>query len=203
MNHRYGHAKGRWLRRVYLVSCVLLAGGLLCGAGPAQACAKDNHVEGKYLFSDQGSLYDSAPEPTASQSVTLTLRTCRNDITGATIEYWDAADPTPHSIAMHPAAPDPTGIFDYWRGVIPAGASEKRYRFQISDGSATVWLNAAGVSSREPSSGPMPESRGASCWMRRSSRPPLRPTRSAPESATYPRIERRAESSPRRRPASI
>jgi alpha-glucosidase len=133
--------------------CFLLVGALLCGAARAQACSKDNHVEGNYLFADQGPLYDSNPEPTARQSVTLTLRTCMGDISGANIEYYDTADDSFHSISMHWAAKDPTGLFDYWRGTVPASASEKHYRFQINDGSATAWLNAAGLTSSEPSSG--------------------------------------------------
>src|SRR6185312_14968794 len=132
---------------------VLLAGALLCAAGHAQACTKDNHGQGDYLFSDQGTLYDSNPEPTATQSVTLRLRTCAGDITGANIEYYDTGDDSFHSIGMHRVAKDPTGVFDYWQGTVPAGAREKRYRFQIEDGTATAWLNAAGLTSSEPSSG--------------------------------------------------
>jgi alpha-glucosidase len=153
MNRRLHPETGRRLRWVRRLPCALLAGALLCGAGRAEACARDNHVQRSYLFSDQGSLYDSNPEPAAGQTVTLTLRTCAGDITGAAIEYFDTANDGPHSIAMHRAAKDPTGVFEYWRGVIPAGASRKRYRFRINDGAATVWLNAAGITSRAPSSG--------------------------------------------------
>ncbi|HEV2269547.1 MAG TPA: alpha amylase N-terminal ig-like domain-containing protein [Steroidobacteraceae bacterium] len=133
--------------------CALLGGALLCGAGQAHACTHDNTVERNYLFSDQGPLFDSNPEPAALSPVTLTLRACKGDITGADIEYYDTADNSFHSIPMHRAASDPTGTFDYWRGTVPASSSQKHYRFQINDGPATVWLNAAGVTSREPSSG--------------------------------------------------
>lgn len=132
---------------------ILLAGVLLCGAGRAQACSNDNNVEWNYLFSDQGPMYDSAPEPTTSQSVTLTLRTCKGDITSANIKYYDTANSAFHWVAMHWTSNDPTGTFDYWRGTVPASSSEKYYRFQINDGSATAWLNAAGIYSSEPSSG--------------------------------------------------
>src|SRR6185437_4005743 len=132
---------------------VLLAGALLCSAGRVQACTHDNRVQGNYLFADQGSLYDSNPEPTSTQSVMLRLRTCAGDITSANIEYHDTADDSFRSIAMHRASTDPTGIFDYWQGTVPASPSEKHYRFQVRDGTATAWLNAAGLTSSEPSSG--------------------------------------------------
>ncbi|MGA7537465.1 MAG: glycoside hydrolase family 13 protein [Steroidobacteraceae bacterium] len=131
----------------------LFAGALLCGAGRAQACTNDSNVERAYLFSDQGPMYDSNPEPTAKTPVTLTLRTCKGDISSANIKYYDTADEAFHSIPMHWASNDPTGTFDYWQGTVPASGSEKHYRFHINDGSDTVWLNAAGTTSSEPSSG--------------------------------------------------
>lgn len=120
---------------------------------PAQAASNDNNVEWAGLFADQGPLYDNHSEPTATQSVTLTLRTFKGDITGANIKYYDTADGTFYWIPMHWVSNDPTGVFDYWQGTIPASASEKYYRFQINDGTATAWLNAAGISASEPSSG--------------------------------------------------
>ncbi len=153
MNHCCEHETGRCLGRMSLALCVLLTGALLYRPGSAQACTRDNHLERSYLFSDQGPLYDSAPEPTPTQRVMLTLRACTGDVTGADIEYYDTADQVFHSIPMHRAARDPTGIFEYWRGSVPGGTAAKRYRFRIRDGSDTAWLNAAGITSSEPSSG--------------------------------------------------
>ena len=133
--------------------CALLGSTLLCGADRARACTHDNSVEQNYLFSDQGPLFDSNPQPTAVSPVTLTLRSCKGDITGADIEYFDTADDSFHSIAMRWASSDPTATFEYWRGTVPAGSSAKHYRFRVNDGSATAWLNAAGITSNEPSSG--------------------------------------------------
>jgi alpha-glucosidase len=121
--------------------------------GPARAASNDNNVEWAGLFHDQGPLYDSNPEPGAGQAVTLSLRTFKGDITSANIKYYDSADGAFHWVAMHWASNDPTGVFDYWQGTVPASASEKYYRFQINDGSATAWYNAAGTYSSEPSSG--------------------------------------------------
>ncbi|MDE1894904.1 MAG: glycoside hydrolase family 13 protein, partial [Xanthomonadaceae bacterium] len=64
----------------------LAAGGI---ASPAQAASNDNNVEWNGLFHDQGPLFDSAPEPTATQPVTLTFRTFKGDITSANIKYYD------------------------------------------------------------------------------------------------------------------
>jgi alpha-glucosidase len=141
------------MRRAPAIAFALLATALLGAAGRAAACTHDDHVERKYLFSDQGPMYDSAPQPDSTTPVILTLRTCRTDITRADIQYLDTADGARHSLPMHWAASDPTGRFDYWQGTIPASASAKHYRFRIEDGTATVWLNAAGVRSSEPSSG--------------------------------------------------
>ncbi len=121
--------------------------------GASFAASNDNNVEWAGLFHDQGPLYDSNPEPSATQAVTLTLRTYKGDITSANIKYYDSADSQFHWVAMHWAANDATGIYDLWQGTIPASASEKYYRFQINDGSSTAWLNAAGTTSSEPTAG--------------------------------------------------
>lgn len=120
---------------------------------PARAASNDNNVEWNGLFHDQGPMFDNHVEPTASQAVTLTLRTFKNDITSANIKYYDSADGAYHWVAMSWSANDATGVYDYWKGTVPASASEKYYRFQINDGSATAWLNAAGTTAAEPSAG--------------------------------------------------
>ncbi len=128
----------------------LAAGGL---ASPAHAASNDNNVEWNGLFHDQGPLYDSNVEPSASQVVTLTFRTFKGDITGAIIKYYDNGTSSFHTVPMSWSSNDATGTFDYWKGTIPASAAQKYYRFQITDGSATAWYNAAGISATEPSSG--------------------------------------------------
>ena len=119
----------------------------------ARAASNDNNVEWSGLFHDQGPLFDNHVEPTASQAVTLTLRTFKSDISSANIKYYDNADGAYHWVAMSWSANDATGVYDYWQGTVPASASEKYYRFQVNDGSATAWLNAAGTGAAEPSVG--------------------------------------------------
>ncbi len=158
---RAGHRLGRWPLQLPVLLCALAAATGCGGSGPVrgqaqpqaqtQTCSNDNDVEWNYLFADQGPMYDSNPEPTATTPVTLTLRTCKGDITSANIKYYDTADDAFHLVAMQWASSDPTGTFDYWQGTVPASGSEKYYRFQINDGTATAWLNAGGISSSEPS----------------------------------------------------
>ena len=132
-------------RRACRLLALALAAGLAGAAGPAMAASNDNNVEWNGLFHDQGPLFDSAPEPTATQPVTLTFRTFKGDITSANIKYYDSGDGQFHWVPMHWARNDATGTFDYWQGTIPASGSEKYYRFQINDGSKTVWYNAQGT----------------------------------------------------------
>lgn len=127
-----------------LIACLLSACSTV-----APAASNDNNVEWDGLFHDQGPLYDNHAEPTASQPVTLTLRTFTGDITSANIKYYDSADSQFHWVAMHWVSHDATGRFDHWQGGIPASPSEKYYRFQINDGSNTVWYDADGPSVTE------------------------------------------------------
>ncbi len=115
------------------------------------AASNDNNVEADGLFHDQGSLYESAPEPTCTTPVTLSFRTFHNDITSANIKYFDTQDSQFHWIPLTFVRNDATGRFDIWQGTIPASCSAKYYRFQVNDGSATLWYNADGSSSTEPS----------------------------------------------------
>lgn len=118
----------------------------------ASAASNDNNVEWVGLFHDQGPVYDSAPEPSSTTSITLKFRVFKGDITSANIKYYDTADNAYHWVPMNWISNDATGRYDYWSGTIPASASTKYYRFQINDGTTTAWYNAKGPSSSEPAS---------------------------------------------------
>jgi alpha-glucosidase len=158
---RLSDLRSHSLRRAATGALALLAGLLAaCGgasAGGAGASSGNGGataiIDTAYLFSDQGPLFDSDPEPTATQSVTVTLRTKHGNASAVNIKYYDSADRSFHYLSMRVTGTDSTGTFDDWQGTIPAGASEKYYRFQIINGSETVWYNAQGVSLSEPSSG--------------------------------------------------
>jgi alpha-glucosidase len=128
-----------------IAATVILPGVLL-------AADKDNNIEWDGLFSDQGPLYMSPTEPASNSPVTLKLRVFKNDITSANIKYFDTADNTFHWVLMTFLNNDPTGVFEIWQGTVPASGSLKYYRFQINDGSATVWLNAGGITLAKPTS---------------------------------------------------
>ena len=98
-------------------------------------------------------MYDSNVQPSATDPVTVTLRTGHDNVTSANIKYYDTADGSFHYVPMRITSTDPTGQFDYWQGTIPAGAAQKYYRFEVSSGSETLWYNADGVSATEPTSG--------------------------------------------------
>jgi glycosidase len=106
MNRQHEHQSSRWLQRAPLLVCILLGGALLCGAGRAQACSNDNNLAWNYLFSGQGPMFDSNPEPTATTSVTVKLHTCKADITN--VKYYDTADSAFHWVSMVWVANDPT-----------------------------------------------------------------------------------------------
>ena len=132
---------------------VLLAGVLLGLSGQAQACGNNSNIHWREIFHDQGPMFDSNPQPALNSSVTLTLRVCYHDITSANIVYYNHATGAVTWVPMSWASTDPTGQFDYWQGTIAnVGSSELQYWFQVNDGSATAWYNAAGVSSTEPAS---------------------------------------------------
>lgn len=164
-NRRMSDQESRWPRRAAGAGVIVLAGALCaCAGGGARAPAASASasattagvaatIKSADLFSDQGSMYDSNVEPSATDPVTVTLRTARDNVTSANVKYYDTADGSYHYVSMRITSTDPTGRFEYWQGTIPASASEKYYRFEISNGSQTVWYNAHGASATQPSTG--------------------------------------------------
>lgn len=145
-------ARMRLYRKTTVAVIGALAAGLLAGVpAPAWAAGNDNNVEWDGLFHDQGPLYDSAVAPGCTTPVTLTFRTFHTDVTSVNIKYYDSADSAFHWVPMSFGSNDATGKFDLWTGTVPASCSAKYYRFQVNDGSATAWYNAAGPSTGEPS----------------------------------------------------
>ena len=154
--------KRGWRHRVAtLVVAGLTCALAACGGAAAPVATGSSATTGSTaatintaaLFSDQGSMYDSNTEPSATDPVTVTLRTAHANVTSANLVYYDTADGAFHYVAMQVTAQDPTGQFDEWQGTIPASGSEKYYRFEIGNGSETVWYNAEGVSMTTPVSG--------------------------------------------------
>lgn len=141
-----------------VITCLLVISVFSGASSTARAqsalpsASHDNNVEWNGLFHDQGPLYDSAAEPGCGTAINLTFRTFHYDVTSINIKYYDTADSSFHWVPMSFSSTDSTGDFDLWKGTIPASCSIKYYRFQVNDGTATAWYNAAGPSSSEPSS---------------------------------------------------
>ena len=158
-SHPQQPARGRRAATLGVLFAAALLGGCGGGGGAASSAATTPGVtsppaiDTMDLFSDQGSMYDSNTQPSAGDPVTVRLRTGQGNVTSVNIKYYDTADDAFHYVPMTIVSTDPTGRFDYWQGTIPASASEKYYRFQISNGAETVWYNAYGASTTQPSSG--------------------------------------------------
>ncbi|HLI71586.1 MAG TPA: alpha-amylase family glycosyl hydrolase [Ktedonobacteraceae bacterium] len=145
----------RFFLVILLITCLSLGSSLFGQTTHAYAAAlptaaHDNTIELAGLFSDQGPLFDNELEPTCSTPVTVAIRAYHNDLTAAHIVYYDTATASMLTLAMTIAAQDATGIYDIWQGTIPASCSIKYYRFELIDGTATAWYNAAGASTSEP-----------------------------------------------------
>ncbi len=153
---RHEHQCNRFFHRATTLATVALSGLLAaCGGsgGLGGSAGGSPSVDTAALFADQGSMYDSNTEPSSTQSVTVMLRTGHGNVTAANVKYFDTADGAFHYVPMTLTSTDPTGAYDYWQGTIPAGGSQKYYRFEVVNGGETVWYNASGVSVTEPSAG--------------------------------------------------
>ena len=144
---------GAGLARIFAAALLTVWAHSALASAPARHTARANAIIRTDLFSDQGTMYDSNQEPSATQPVTVTLRTGHDNVTRATIKYYDAGDEAFHYVRMIKRSTDPTGKFDYWQGTIPAGPAEKYYRFEVTNGAETVWYNAAGASATQPALG--------------------------------------------------
>lgn len=133
--------------RVVLTVCTLLVGS------SAQGATRDNNVEWNGLFHDQGPVFASTNEPNSKTAVTLRFRSFKNDLTSATLKYFDDKDRSFHQIAMRKEEPTSSSPYEYWQATVPAGASKKFYRFCLKDGNALGWYNARGATVSEPSGG--------------------------------------------------
>jgi alpha-glucosidase len=137
-------------RKILLVVALSIA---QLATRPAYSADQDNNVEGSGLFHDQGPMFINTIEPDKQTETTVKFRAYKNDLSAASIKYFDSKDSKFRTVSLKKDPDETNAIFDYWRGTIPAGLSKKYYRFQLTDGSKTVWYNAVGPSDNEPTSG--------------------------------------------------
>src|SRR5258707_2825878 len=147
----------RLLLTTLLLACLCLTGMITAPftrarAASLPAAAHDNPIAVGGLFADQGPLFDNQLEPACTIPVTVKIRAYHNDLTSANLVYYDTASSSTLTVSMSVTSQDATGVYDFWQGTIPASCSIKYYRFELIDGTATEWYNAAGASSNEPSS---------------------------------------------------
>jgi len=135
-------------------------GLLVCGFAvaqiailPAGAAAQDNKIESTGLFHDQGPLFINTSEPNPDTETIVRFRAYKNDLSEASVKYFDVHDAKFHTVALQKEADCSSKNFDYWKGAIPASKSNKHYRFKLTDGAKVVWFNATGPADTEPNSG--------------------------------------------------
>ena len=123
---------------------------MLCLAqNPCAAASHDGKVEWDGLFHDQGELFDNNPEPKAGSKVQLKIRALKDDITGATIKYWQAQSQTWKLIPMTREEQNASRRYEYWMGSVPVGKGKSSYRFCLKDGDSVIWYNALGPAKAE------------------------------------------------------
>ncbi|MFN8550926.1 MAG: glycoside hydrolase family 13 protein [Candidatus Obscuribacterales bacterium] len=119
---------------------------LFAFGSPADAASHDSKVESGALFHDQGPVFVSTNEPSITAPVVVRLRAAKNDLTAATLEYFDSKDRSLHKVPMTKEIAQSNSTFEFWSGTIPASSARKHYRFCAQDGQIRVWYNAHGVS---------------------------------------------------------
>ena len=93
------------------------------------------------VFHDPSDEYISPPEPKKTEAVTLRLRTQRDTVTVAKIQYTNNAGTTWNTVNMKFAGHDSTGYYDYFSGTVPAQSGMFYYRFICSNDAYTVYLD--------------------------------------------------------------
>lgn len=120
---------------VVAVGCIL-AGTMLLHAQSQQE--KEKRAEScvaniTEVFHDQANEYITPDEPTASDDITLRIRTARYNVTKAQIQYTTDEGKTWQTADMEFEKHDDTGYYDFFKGTIPAQSETLYYRFICSN----------------------------------------------------------------------
>lgn len=102
--------------------------------------AANAYAEITDVFHEQAYIYISPLEPTASQEITVRIRTVKGNVTKANIEYAVGSNSFT-SVQMKKVDLDKTGYYDYFEGVIPPQSKTFYYRFKCSNEKYTVYLD--------------------------------------------------------------
>lgn len=101
------------------------------------------------IFHDQGPGYISNIEPSASESVTLSLRSDKGIITKAYIQYTEDGSAW-KSVNMSRKAYDRTGYYEFWQGTVPATDKKYYYRFYSQSSKGNYYYGPNGMSESAP-----------------------------------------------------
>ncbi len=100
--------------------------------------SKDPIVE---VFHDPSDEYITPLEPEKTDDIRLRVRTERNHVTSAKIQYTNDNGTTWNTVDMKFDGRDTTGYYDYFIGTIPAQSSLFYYRFLCSNTAYAVYLD--------------------------------------------------------------
>ncbi|MBR7133711.1 MAG: alpha amylase N-terminal ig-like domain-containing protein [Clostridia bacterium] len=113
--------------------------------------AKNSTALIEEVFHDQGHIYMQPIEPTTKDEVVMRIRTTRNNVTNAQIQYTADEGVTWGNIEMKHDGVDGTGYYDYWVGTVPAQDKAYYYRFIVGNEISTAYVSLEGTKAQEPS----------------------------------------------------
>ena len=127
----------------------------LGGAGSAGTAgnASQQQVNVNALFSDQGTLFFSPQEPTASDPVKVTLRAAIHNLSSAKLVVIDTKTKKQTTLSMTKAGVDANHEYEYWQATIPANADYENYYFVVQAGNDTEYYSGNGATPSLPSIG--------------------------------------------------
>lgn len=122
------------------------------GGGGATNTAQ-KQVNTGALFSDQGTLFFSPQQPTATEKVKITLRSAVNNLSSAKLVVIDTKTKNQTTLPMTKAGVDANHEYQYWQATIPPSGDYENYYFVVQAGNDTEYYSGNGWTSSLPSIG--------------------------------------------------
>lgn len=120
-----------------------LAVALAAAAAPAaKPAVLSESLNASAVYADGTAHYVSPQEPTDLESVTLKLRTGKDDFTGVQLRVEDAALPMAKLVSE--------GAFDYWFAQLGPSAAPRSYFFELTRGKAAYFYGRRGLDRKAP-----------------------------------------------------
>lgn len=102
------------------------------------------------LFHDQACEYVSDIQPTSGENLQLRLKVKHGSAKSADILYtfdYNGVNPVYYTAHMTWEKVDPTGLYDYWIGTVPANGAPYNYKFCVQNNVDKAYYNREGLSS--------------------------------------------------------